>query len=111
MIQCVDGEAVHIGEGDQIRPLSTLRDTLKDVAREFNVTVEALRGPRRDRPYPQIRAEFIYRARQMQRYSTTQIGMAINRDHTTVLYWLGQRDRLPHRPENPSIFSTRVAAE
>lgn len=111
MIQFVDGEPIHIGDNDDARPTSSLRDLLKDIARNHGVTIEALRGPRRDRPYPQIRGEFIRRARDMGRYSTTQIGLAINRDHTTVLHWLGTRKRLPHGPERPRIFSAPIAAE
>lgn len=112
MIQFIDGEPVHVGDNAPIRPATTLRDMLAAVAAENNVTVEALRGPRRDGQFPRLRAVFCRRAMDEGRYSTTQIGRAICRDHSTVIYALG---RLRRKPSyfSPSLTdsSTARAAE
>jgi chromosomal replication initiation ATPase DnaA len=74
-------------------PPRTLAEILAEVADEFGVTITALLSARRERPLPAIRAEFCWRAYETERYSTTQIGRAINRDHTTVLFAIGKLAR------------------
>lgn len=75
-----------------VMPLAGL---LRSVAAETGVSVDALRGPGRMRPLPMIRQDFCKRAIALGKFSTTQIGRALNRDHTSVLYLLGRLERKP----------------
>jgi chromosomal replication initiation ATPase DnaA len=80
--------------GDILAP-SHLVCLLRQVAAEYGVSVETLKSDRRTRPLPEIRAEFCKRADALGKYSTTQIGKTINRDHTTVLFALGKLAQKP----------------
>jgi len=71
--------------------IKALNRLLVSVAEEFGVSVIALRSPRIELPLPAIRAEFCRRAYAMECFSLPQIGRAINRDHSTVLYALGRK--------------------
>lgn len=67
-----------------------LEGLLTIIASEHGVSVDELRSPRRHRPLPQARAEFCKRAWALNHHSAPQIGSLINRDHTSVLYFLGR---------------------
>lgn len=67
-----------------------LEALLNDTAAEFGVTPAMLRSARRSLPLPIIRAEFCRRAWAMDCYSAPEIGRAINRSHTNVLYLIGR---------------------
>ena len=56
------------------------------VAREHGFTPGDIRGTSRARPLVAARQEFCYRARAELRWSLNQIGMLLNRDHTTILH-------------------------
>jgi chromosomal replication initiation ATPase DnaA len=56
---------------------------MRDVAAEFGATVEQMRGPQRR--FVPARKEFCRRAWEFGRWSSVQIGRALNRDHTVVL--------------------------
>jgi len=77
-----DFEADQCGNGcsaDQPR----LAHILRDVAEEFGATIEQLRGPQRR--FVPARKEFCRRAWEFGRWSSAQIGRAINKDHSVVL--------------------------
>jgi chromosomal replication initiation ATPase DnaA len=98
MIQWIEGTPVQVGSGElEERPYIFLGSVLESVAREFGVSVEALKSPRRAMPLPAIRAEFCRRAFAMDQYSLPQIGRAIRRDHTTVIYLLGRNQKKPSK--------------
>jgi len=75
-----------------------LTKMLADVAKEYGVTVEELRSPRKHRPLPAIRAEFCRLAWALNQHSAPQIAYVINRDHSTVLYAIGRMKRKPKWP-------------
>lgn len=76
------------------RPLAGLSTHLHIVAYDFGVSEAALRGPGRMRFLVLARREFCLRATVLG-YSSTEIGRAINRDHTTVLHLLDRLGRTP----------------
>jgi chromosomal replication initiator protein len=63
---------------------------VEQVAREYLVTVEVIRGPWKNRRVVRARQEAMYRLRHETRLSTPQIGNLLNRDHSTVLYGIGR---------------------
>lgn len=65
----------------------TLRNLYQDVEDRFGVTPDQLKGVQRSKKLVSARIYFIRAARQLG-YSTPQIGKAINKDNTTVLYHL-----------------------
>lgn len=66
------------------RPLASLKI---DIAHEHNITIDALCGPARSKRLVIARRDFCVRARKMGA-STTQIGEALKRDHSTVVHHL-----------------------
>jgi chromosomal replication initiation ATPase DnaA len=72
-----------------------LHELLGKVAQEFGVTAAAMRGPRRCGSLPSARAEFCRRAWMLESFSSPQIGRVINRDHTIVLYYVGNLTQKP----------------
>ena len=76
---------------DHISPpwRAPLMRLLVDVAAAYNTTSQHLRGPQRQKTLVEARAEFCRRAYATGKWSSTQIGIAINRDHTSVLYLAG----------------------
>jgi len=80
---------------DKMDPL--LADLLEEVSDEFGTTPIALLSPRREQPLPAARVEFCRRAYALQCFSLPQIGRAINRDHTTVLFCLGRLKQKPSK--------------
>ena len=85
-------------------PLPSLASLLETVAAEHGVTVDALRGRGRMKPLPRIRQEFCLRALETKNFSSTQLGRALNRDHTSVLYLLGRLERKPGGENNRQGF-------
>lgn len=61
---------------------------LADVARRYNVAVEAIRGPSRAASISRVR-RLAYRELRAAGYSYPEIGRAVGRDHTTVMYGCG----------------------
>lgn len=61
----------------------------KWVCVKHGITPAALMGPHRQRHLVIAREEFCRRAWKTQLFSAPQIGYAINRDHTTVMYHCG----------------------
>lgn len=78
-IRLQDGETAQ-------QPYTQLAQIMRDVAAEFGVTVEQLRGPQRR--FVPARKEFCRRAWEFGRWSSLQIGRALNRDHKTILHHL-----------------------
>lgn len=74
--------------------MTKLLEHLAIVAYDFGVSVVALQGPGRSKPLPSIRQEFCRRAVHLG-YSTTKIGKALNRDHTSILYLLNRLSTKP----------------
>lgn len=82
----------------QAAPASTDRDWLfvstrkklseiaTEVCKKHEVSMDCLKGNRRNRPEVRARQEFCWRARRETNKSLPQIGMFINRDHSTVVY-------------------------
>lgn len=60
---------------------------LKNVCRQYGVTPNELRGQARNKNLLSARVEFS-RLGRMQGWSLPLIGRLLNRDHTTVLYYL-----------------------
>jgi hypothetical protein len=67
-----------------------LTDMLDSVAEELGVGINGILSPSRRRKLVLARIVFCRRAYATGRYSTTQIGKVIQREHTTVCYFLGQ---------------------
>jgi hypothetical protein len=67
-----------------------LVDLLIAVAEELGTTPRAMRSRSRRRAIVLARVVFCRRAYATGRYSTTQVGQAIQREHTSVSYFLGQ---------------------
>jgi chromosomal replication initiation ATPase DnaA len=65
-----------------------LHALVEDAAREAGVPVAVIRGPCRRRYIARPRQKAMRRAYE-EGFTTTQIGVAFNRDHTTVLYAAG----------------------
>lgn len=62
------------------------------VAREYGVDPESVVGKRRFADLVRARIE-ITRRLTARKYSTTQIGRVLNRDHTMASYYLGRRSK------------------
>ena len=69
---------------------------IEDAAREAGCTIQQMLGPCRRAPIVTARQKAMLRAYE-EGFSSTQIGWAFNRDHTTVLYAVG---RLTGRGQN-----------
>jgi chromosomal replication initiation ATPase DnaA len=74
---------------------------IKKIAREWNLTVETIRGKSRDRYAYEARKE-IAQALYDRGLSTVQIGRYINREHTTILNMLGRLSRHKKRHSQTS---------
>lgn len=68
----------------------SLRQILVDVCREHQVTPLEVRSPDSRKHVVQARRVFSIRAREETQHSVTRIANCINKDHTTVLYFLKQ---------------------
>lgn len=66
-----------------------LRALLREVAEAHGFEIDHLRGLNKTKRMVAARHDFCRRAYAEGRWSTVQIGRAINRDHTTVLYAVG----------------------
>lgn len=69
-----------------------LHSIVVSAAADAGCTLEQMLGPQRE--HVPARYQAMRRAYEAG-YSTTQIGRALNRDHTTVLYAIGRLKRLP----------------
>ena len=68
---------------------------LEGVSVDLGITVKAIQSRSRKRHLVLARIVFCRRAAALQRFSTPQIGRAINRDHSTVCYLLDQLTKHP----------------
>lgn len=77
----------------------------REVAEEYGVTVENLRGPVKTNMLVEARWEAFSRIRAVGRFSLPQIGAFFNRDHTTVLHGLRRHaersNAVNSKPVNP----------
>ena len=90
-----------IGASSTLTPQA--REIIKVVALERGVSMDLIRGNCRWREVVLARAEV---ARQLTKrgYSGTRIGAMLNKDHSTILYYLGRRKRqLKLRPTDPPL--------
>lgn len=62
---------------------------IEETARYYNLTAEALRGTKRNRPIPEARSVSMFIMRQLTNMSLNSIGQEYNRNHSTVLSSLG----------------------
>jgi chromosomal replication initiation ATPase DnaA len=71
---------------------------LNSVCEEYKISLEAIRGNNRQRLLVMARREFCQRADALKEWSASEIGRAINRDHTTVMYHTGRTHKIykPH---------------
>lgn len=81
-------ETVEMALSDVLTPQTTLspEEIVAEVAEYYNMETEALRGRKRSRPIARSRQIAMYLAREETQASLPQIGDALERDHTTVLY-------------------------
>ena len=63
-----------------------LYDLLREVCQRHKITLEQIRGPQRFKHLVNARREFSRIAMGCGYWSPTQIGMAVNRDRTTILH-------------------------
>jgi len=68
----------------------TAKEIVKEVARYYNLSDEKLRGRGRSKKIAHSRQVAMYIAREETQASLPQIGEALDRDHTTVLYGHGK---------------------
>ena len=68
----------------------TAKEIVKEVARYYNLSDEKLRGRGRSKKIAHSRQVAMYIAREETQASLPQIGEALGRDHTTVLYGHGK---------------------
>jgi chromosomal replication initiation ATPase DnaA len=76
----------------------TFKQIVTDVAQDHGVTPELIASPKRKKHIIPPRHRVMYEAYATKRYTTTQIGMWLNRDHSTVVYGIwkhAQRNGLP----------------
>ena len=66
-----------------------LRHLMAQVALRYGITLEQMVGPQRCRPFVMARQAFCEEAFASGKWSSTQIGDVLDRDHTTVLYHAG----------------------
>lgn len=67
-------------------PPVTMLSIASRVAEEYGFTVRELVSEHRDRRVVWARQTAMWRMRQVDKWSTTQIGRFFNRDHTTVIH-------------------------
>jgi len=75
------------------------RSIIEAVAAETGVAVRRILSSSRVDCVVQARREVIRRLDATGRYSSTQIGIIVRRDHTTVLFALGRLEKKPSRPK------------
>jgi chromosomal replication initiation ATPase DnaA len=80
-------------------PFSGVR-ILREVAKAHGLTVGHVTGPSKDQDSFKARAEIAFRLRQLG-LSAPRIGAILNRDHTSVLYYIN--DALRNRKRQYSI--------
>lgn len=66
---------------------------LRDIAEQYGFKVTALLGWRRPKALARARQELYWRAYDETGFSMPQIGRALNRDHTTILYGIRQHEK------------------
>jgi chromosomal replication initiation ATPase DnaA len=76
-----------------------LRHLLVQVAFRHGITPDQMIGPQRVRRFVRARVEFCKEAFGSGKWSSTQIGLALDRDHTTILYHAGVLSRHPRWQE------------
>jgi len=82
------GDGVNGAPPPQLNRIAAIKDA---IAREYNITVADLDGPRRSAYIAQPRQEAYLRAVELGRFSLPQIGRAFgNRDHTTIIHGIKQ---------------------
>lgn len=68
---------------------------IKEIADKYGVKVVSILSRNRKRELVNIRAEIAVLLSE-QGLSSTQIGKLLNRNHTTVLHWLGRTEKGKH---------------
>lgn len=66
----------------------SLAQLLEAVSKKHRVTPQHIKGPMRHSEFVQARIEFAKLAYQSGRYSFPQIGRYLERDHTTIMYYV-----------------------
>lgn len=74
---------------DDVAPREFVRDIMEEIAQQWGVSVEAIKGPRRTRSLYLPRHHAIYEAvRRCPHLSIVGVGRIFNRDHSTLLHAL-----------------------
>ena len=81
----------------------TFKQIKLDVAQQRGVTVKQLASPNRTRHLALARHQVMYEAYATKRFTTPQIGMWMNRDHSSVVYAVWK-----HAERNDLPFLTRT---
>jgi chromosomal replication initiator protein len=77
-------------DGGKILPALTPKLIMDVVATHYGVSPDAIRGKQRDKRTALARQVAIYLLRQETRYSLTEIGKLLNRDHSTIVHNLAR---------------------
>jgi hypothetical protein len=80
---------------ETLKPTPTFREIIDSVADEWGIPPAVITGPRRTNRVVHARREVIRRLVATGRYSLARIGRLIGRDHTTIVYSVGQAKRKP----------------
>lgn len=80
----------YVPENDQF----ALQWFVENAAKEFGVTVSDIYSDRRGGGLPPARWAVMWAARKGTHYSLPRIGLALNRDHTTVMHGLSRAAEL-----------------
>ncbi len=79
------------------------RDVIRRVAADFHIPLDLIMGKCRWRDVVLARAEAARRLR-LRGYSSPKIGAMLGKDHTTILFYLGNgKSRLKLRPDDPRL--------
>lgn len=102
-------------------PRSRLEDIALVVSDEYGITLEAIKGPSKKGEISEARQCFMWRADQVMldgkhRWSRSEIGRYLARDHTAVIYGVGRHEQRlieegsqPKRLDRP--IESRLVAE
>lgn len=96
-----------VNPGPMVQPVFVM----KEVARRFNVTVDELTGPRRERVYVNARSVVVKLLRE-RNLSFSRVGFYLKRDHASIKYLAKTyADRAKHNPDIPAVYhAVKVAA-